>query len=237
MCQLLLCFSSRNNFPLQYLTGISNCTFPQSTSFKLQGRFEISRNSNECCRIFNQLKKCSLSYFFKGKKSNKCFLKLAALNIEVNSSPANMIHIRQSLDLIVNGKAKRFIKDQFFTRYLSEIPNQMESGGNTDDIAVDLRLSALKPQGATRLVNFYKPYSTVPPGGAAGLWELTRNVGSPSCRKLIRLASLLIRQNEILYSLILAIFHETFKLPEEFSVIHRCITLRISEMNKTVKHF
>ena len=54
--------------------------------------------------------------------------------------PATMIHIFQSLDLIVNGETKRFMKDTFSTRFYSEIQNQMESGGNSDDIAVDYRL-------------------------------------------------------------------------------------------------
>ena len=58
---------------------------------------------------------------------------------------ASMIRIFQSLDLIINGEAKRFMKEKFSTRYSSEIQNQMESGGNADDIAVDLRLSVLKP--------------------------------------------------------------------------------------------
>ena len=50
---------------------------------------------------------------FKGQKTDKVFSKLASLNIEVVSVPANMTHFFQPLDLTVNGEAKRFMNDNY----------------------------------------------------------------------------------------------------------------------------
>ena len=92
---------------------------------------------------------------FKGQKTDKVLSKLASLNIEVVSVPANMTHFFQPLDLTVNGEAKRFMKDQFTMWYSAEIQKQMEATGNDDNIEVDLRLSVLKPLHATWLVSLY----------------------------------------------------------------------------------
>ena len=92
---------------------------------------------------------------FKGQKSDKVLSKLASLNIEVVSVPANMTHFFQPLDLTVNGEAKRFMKDQFTWWYSAEIQKQMESGTSSDDIEVDLRLSVLKSLHATWIVSLY----------------------------------------------------------------------------------
>lgn len=54
---------------------------------------------------------------FKGQKTDKVLSKLASLNVEVVSVPANMTHFFQPLDLTVNGEAKRFMKDQFTNWY------------------------------------------------------------------------------------------------------------------------
>ena len=82
---------------------------------------------------------------FKGQKTDEVLSKLASLNSEVVSVPANMTHFFQPLDLTVNGEAKRFMKDQFTMWYSAEIQKQMEATGNDDDIEVDPRLSVLKP--------------------------------------------------------------------------------------------
>lgn len=63
---------------------------------------------------------------FKGQKTDKVLSKLASLNVEVVSVPANMTHFFQPLDLTVNGEAKRFMKDQFTNWYSAEIQKQME---------------------------------------------------------------------------------------------------------------
>ena len=65
---------------------------------------------------------------FKGQKTDKVLSKLASLNVEVVSVPANMTHFFQPLSLTVNGEAKRFMKDQFTNWYSAEIEKQMESG-------------------------------------------------------------------------------------------------------------
>ena len=51
-----------------------------------------------------------------------------------------------------------------------------------------------------------------------------REVGRRFLTK-VNLTNLTIMRNEASYSLILSIFHETFKLPNEFSVLNKCLTL------------
>ena len=92
---------------------------------------------------------------FKGQKTDKVLSKLASLNVEVVSVPANMTHFFQPLDLTVNGEAKQFMKDQFTNWYSAEIQKQMQSGTTTDEIEVDLRLSVLKPLHARWMVSLY----------------------------------------------------------------------------------
>ena len=52
---------------------------------------------------------------FRGQKTAKVLKKLALLNIAVVSVPTNMTHLFQPLDLTINGKAKRFMKEKFTT--------------------------------------------------------------------------------------------------------------------------
>ena len=66
-----------------------------------------------------------------------------------------MTHFFQSLDLTVNGEAKRFMKDEFTMWYSAEIQKKMEARGNDGDIEIDLRLSVLKPLHANWLVSLY----------------------------------------------------------------------------------
>lgn len=91
---------------------------------------------------------------FRGQKTQVCS-KLSSLNIEVVEVPANMTHFFQSLDLTVNGQAKKFCKDKFATWYSAEVQKQVDSGVNFKDVNVDLKLSILKPIHATWLVELY----------------------------------------------------------------------------------
>lgn len=90
---------------------------------------------------------------FKGQKTAKVSKKLASLNITI--VPANMTHFFQPLDLTVNGEAKRFMKDKFTAWYSNEVKQQIESGGDSTDVNVDLRLTVLKPLHAVWLVDLY----------------------------------------------------------------------------------
>ena len=54
---------------------------------------------------------------FKDQKTNKVLSKLASLNIEAVSVPANMTHFFQPLDLTVNREAKTLMKDQVTSWY------------------------------------------------------------------------------------------------------------------------
>ena len=96
---------------------------------------------------------------FKGQKTGKVLSKLAAMNIEVVSVPANMTHFFQPLDLTVR-EAKKFMKDQFMAWYSAQIHTQLDSGVPLDDVDVDMRLSVLKPIHATWLVSMFNHLSS-----------------------------------------------------------------------------
>lgn len=85
----------------------------------------------------------------------KVCTKLSSLNIEVISVPANMTHFFQPLDLMINGQAKKFFKKKFSTWYSVEVQKQVDRGINFEDVAVNLKLSVLKPIHATWLVELY----------------------------------------------------------------------------------
>ena len=91
----------------------------------------------------------------KAKKPQKVSKKLASMNITIVSVPADMTHFFQPLDLSVNGVAKRFMKDKFTAWYSNEVKQQIESGGDSTDVNVDLRLTVLKPLHAVLLVDLY----------------------------------------------------------------------------------
>ena len=89
---------------------------------------------------------------FRGQKTTKV--------LKIVSVPANMTHFFQPLDLAVNGEAKRFMKDKFTTWYLDEVKQQIESGGDSTGINVDLRLTVLKPLHVVWLVDLYNHLSS-----------------------------------------------------------------------------
>ena len=92
---------------------------------------------------------------FRGQTTERVLSKLASLNIEIVSVPANMTHFFQPLDLTVNGQAKKFCKEKFTTWYSQEVQTQLDSGTSFEDIEVDLRMSVIKPLHAGWLVALY----------------------------------------------------------------------------------
>jgi len=66
-----------------------------------------------------------------------------------------MIHFFQPLDLTVNGEAKPFMKDKVTKWYSEEVHKQINPGNGdaNGEVNVDLRLTALKPLHASRLVD------------------------------------------------------------------------------------
>ena len=92
---------------------------------------------------------------FRGQTTESVLSKLASLNIEIVSVPANMTHFFQPLDLTVNGQAKKFCKEKFTTWYSQEVQRQLDSGTSFEDIEVDLRMSVIKPLHAGWLVALY----------------------------------------------------------------------------------
>ena len=109
---------------------------------------------------------------FRGQKTAKVLKKLVSLNIVIVSVPANVTHFFQPLNLIVNGEAKRFIKDKFTIWYLEEVKQQIKLVGSSTNIDVDLRLTVLKPLNTVWLVDLYNHLSSpVGVGHIAKGWE------------------------------------------------------------------
>ena len=76
---------------------------------------------------------------FRGQKTERVLSKLASLNIEFVSVPANMtLFFFQPLDLTVNGQAKKFCKEKFTTWYSEEVQRPLDSGTSFEDIEADL---------------------------------------------------------------------------------------------------
>ena len=80
--------------------------------------------------------------------------------IEVVCVPANMTYLLQSLDLTVNGYAKKFTRRKFSEWYFSQIMKQLDDGKELHGINIDLKLSKLKPLHAEWLVELYNQMST-----------------------------------------------------------------------------
>ena len=85
---------------------------------------------------------------------------LQSLNIELVPVPANMTHFFQSLDLTVNGSAKKFIRRKLVAYYSSEVKSQLDSGKNLDDVEVDFCLSKIKPLHAWWLIDMCNYFTT-----------------------------------------------------------------------------
>ena len=80
---------------------------------------------------------------FKGQMTDTVKRRMESLCIELIAVPANMTHFFQSLDLTVNGAAKKYTKKEFVTYYSSSVQEQLTNGKNYEDIEVDLKLSII----------------------------------------------------------------------------------------------
>ena len=66
----------------------------------------------------------------------------------------------QSLNLTVNGYAKRVLKIKFTEWYQSQVRGYLDNGVSIDDIEVGLKLSKIKPIHAGWIVEFYNHKTT-----------------------------------------------------------------------------
>ena len=76
-------------------------------------------------------------------------------NIEIACVPADMTHLLQSLDLTVNGYAKKYTRRKFNDWYTTQVGMQLDEGKSLQDITVPLLLSHLKPIHAQWMVDLY----------------------------------------------------------------------------------
>ena len=90
---------------------------------------------------------------FKGQRTEDIAKLLDENNIYVVSVPSNCTDRLQPMDLSVNKSAKDFMRSKFRDWYATQVQQQLHEG---EDIApVDLRLSTMKPLGASWLVSLY----------------------------------------------------------------------------------
>ena len=92
---------------------------------------------------------------FKGQMTEAVKKKLSFYNIELVAVPTNITHFFQTLDLTVNGSAKKYMSKQFIIYYSSAVKQQLESGKQLEDIDVDFRLTVMKPLHAQWLVDMF----------------------------------------------------------------------------------
>ena len=89
---------------------------------------------------------------FKGQQTEDIAKLLEENNIYVMSVPANCTDRLQPMDLSVNKSAKDFMRSKFRNWYATQVQQQLHK----EDIApVDLRMSTMKPLGASWLVSLY----------------------------------------------------------------------------------
>ena len=66
-------------------------------------------------------------------------------NILLVRLPANMTHIFQPLDLMVNGTFKTFMRKKFSEWYSRQILHALENGCEALNAKVDVKLTVMKP--------------------------------------------------------------------------------------------
>ena len=96
---------------------------------------------------------------FRGQTTDHVAQILDSLNIKmVKWVP--MIHLFQSLDLTVNGSAKKFMRKKFVTWYAEEIRKHMDARVPAESIDVNLKLTSLKALHASWLIELYNVLTT-----------------------------------------------------------------------------
>ena len=98
---------------------------------------------------------------FKGQMTLEVLTILNNNNMCLVNIPPNMTKYYQPLDLMVNGHAKRYLKNKFSTWYGNQISKKLDEVVNIDAVNVKLRLTALKPLHAQWIVDFYNEMTTV----------------------------------------------------------------------------
>ena len=76
-------------------------------------------------------------------------------NIFIPLVPNNMTHIFQSLDLVVNSWAKKFMKLKYAVWYASKITAGLKKSLTVDEIDVKTPLTTMKPLHAKWIMNLY----------------------------------------------------------------------------------
>ena len=61
----------------------------------------------------------------------------------------------QPLDLSVNKPAKDYLRKQFHTWYAAKVKDQLESGKNSDEVCVDVKMTVIKEVGAHWFISLY----------------------------------------------------------------------------------
>ena len=94
---------------------------------------------------------------FKGQCTPRI---LASNNIYIAIVPGNCTDRLQPLDVSVNKSVKEYLRGKFQAWYSEQIRSLLNSGAS--DVAVDLKMSIMKPLGAMWLMEMYDHLLTKP---------------------------------------------------------------------------
>ena len=97
---------------------------------------------------------------FSSQTTKPVIDKMTENNIKLVKVPANMTHIFQPLDLMVNGAAKAYMKKRFPEWYNRFIIDQLDSGKSVGSIDIPLKMSVLKPLHAHWIIDLYNYFTT-----------------------------------------------------------------------------
>ena len=90
---------------------------------------------------------------FKGQVTDAIFKLLEENHVNLVIVPANCTDRLQPLDVSVNKPVKAFLRKQFQEWYAQKISEQLDA--STEVVPVDLRLSVVKPLGASWMIKLY----------------------------------------------------------------------------------
>ena len=97
---------------------------------------------------------------FKGQCTPRILSLLASNNIYIAIVPGNCTDRLQPLDVSVNKSVKEYLRGKFQAWYSEQIRSLLNSGAS--DVAVDLKMSIMKPLGAKWLMEMYDHLLTKP---------------------------------------------------------------------------
>ena len=92
---------------------------------------------------------------FKGHTGSEMESLLLKNNIVPVIVPSNCTDALQPLDLLVNKPLKDHFRSEFQSWYSDQVSKQMDDGKQPEDVAVDMKLTVMKPLSARWIISAY----------------------------------------------------------------------------------